>query len=65
VPTSSDCIKYTPRPDATPEGELSALVAVYRFILDRAKSKEGGPATALKDDVKESNGYVATSKHTR
>ncbi len=24
---------YTPRPDATPEAELSALAAVYRFLL--------------------------------
>ena len=24
---------YTPRPDATPESELSALAAVYRFCL--------------------------------
>ncbi len=24
---------YTPRPDATPEGELNALADVYAFIL--------------------------------
>jgi hypothetical protein len=31
-------ITYAPRPDATPEAELDALAAVYRFILDcRAK----------------------------
>jgi hypothetical protein len=27
------CIQYTPRPDATPEAEISALAAVYRFVL--------------------------------
>jgi hypothetical protein len=27
-------IRYAPRPDATPEAELDALAAVYRFILD-------------------------------
>ena len=27
-------ITYTPRPDATPESELSALAAVYKFLLD-------------------------------
>jgi hypothetical protein len=26
-------ITYTPRPDATPEDELAALTAVYRFLL--------------------------------
>ena len=26
-------IMYTPRPDATPEAELSALAAVYEFAL--------------------------------
>lgn len=27
-------ITYTPRPDATPEAELSALASIYRFVLD-------------------------------
>jgi hypothetical protein len=30
---------YTSRPDATPEAELSALAAVYRFILDSHAKK--------------------------
>jgi hypothetical protein len=33
---------YSPRPDATPEAERSALAAVYRFILD---SHEKGRVT--------------------
>lgn len=28
-------IIYIPRPDATPENELNALVCVYRFVLER------------------------------
>jgi hypothetical protein len=44
---------YAPRPDATPEGELSALAAVYAFVLDcRTNTKTtqpGGPD----DDEKE------------
>jgi hypothetical protein len=33
---------YTSRADATPESELSALVAAYRFIIfDRHASKKG------------------------
>ena len=27
-------VTYTPRSDATPEGELNVLANVYRFILD-------------------------------
>ena len=44
---SSTRITYTPRPDATPEGELNALAAVYRFILfESSASKKGGLDTA-------------------
>ena len=43
-------IAYTPRPDATPETELSALAAAYCFILElRAKKMAtcpGGPDDA-------------------
>ena len=42
-------IIYTPRPDVTPEAEISALATVYRFILDCHARKEGGPATAPDD----------------
>lgn len=34
-------ISYAPRPDATPETELSSLASVYRFILDARAKKEG------------------------
>ena len=36
-------IAYATRPDATPEAELSALAAVYRFILGSHKEKEAAP----------------------
>ena len=45
---SNPRITYTPRPDATPEAELNALVAVYRLILD---SKKAAPSSGP-DDVK-------------
>lgn len=48
---SNPRITFTPRSDATPEGELNALVAVYRFCLSR-KNKEGGQATAPDDAMK-------------
>ena len=38
VVMSSPRISYTPRPDTTPEGELNALAAVYRLILDSKKA---------------------------
>lgn len=31
---------YVPRKDATPEGELVALAAVYRFLLDRHERRD-------------------------
>jgi hypothetical protein len=39
VKQTNRSITYTPRPDATPEGERSALAAAYRFILDRHDKK--------------------------
>ncbi len=48
----SDLTVYTPRPNATPEAELSVLVSAYRFILDTAMkegSRPGAPDDARKD----------------
>ena len=47
-------VTYTLRPDATPEGELTSLASVYRFILDSAKKRgrlldKSGPEDARKD----------------
>jgi hypothetical protein len=33
-------VAYFPRKDATPEGELAALAAVYRFLLDRRERSD-------------------------
>ncbi len=41
--SSAARISYAPRPDATPKGELNALAAVYRFILDCHAKKETAP----------------------
>ena len=49
-------VVYTPR-EATPEAELDALAAVYRFILDCRAKQEGGLATAPT--------YAKGSKHDR
>ena len=39
-------LTYRPRPGATPEAELNALVSVLRFVLDCHAKKKGGPTTA-------------------
>ena len=58
-------ITYTPCPDATPEGELDVLSAIYRFILfESSASKEGSPATAPNDAMKGSNNDRASSNCT-
>jgi hypothetical protein len=48
---------YRPEPEAC----ARALSSLLRNPL----CKGGGPDTTPKDDVKESNGYVATSNHNR
>jgi hypothetical protein len=40
---TSPPIIYTPRPDATPEAELSTLINVYRFVLDCSAKQEAAP----------------------
>lgn len=47
-PNSS--VIYTTHPDATPEAELSALAAVYKFVL--AKKNAGGAGHTTGDDAK-------------
>lgn len=66
---SSSRITYTPRPDATPEGELNALTAVYAFILRcsearRAEELEKGTRPGAPDDAKGlENDRAKTSIH--
>jgi hypothetical protein len=33
-------VSYSPRPDATPEGELAALAAVYAFVIGAHEQKK-------------------------
>jgi hypothetical protein len=46
-------VVYTPHADATPEAELDALAAVYRFILDRADTRDRTPNSGPVDAAKE------------
>jgi hypothetical protein len=47
---SSPRITYAARQDATPEGELNDLAAVYAFVLARTKSAERTPEPDCRDD---------------
>jgi hypothetical protein len=49
----SSSITYTPRPDATPEAELSALASAYRFVLDCRAKKEAAPESRPDDARKD------------
>ncbi|MDP9456184.1 MAG: hypothetical protein M3Q60_10450 [Actinomycetota bacterium] len=52
--SSAPRIAYTPRPDATPEGELASLANVYGFILAcHAKKNAAGVTSTDGDDAKE------------
>ena len=66
-------IVYRARPDATPEAEISALIAAYRFVLERHAARtaaahgfrvglEGGVDEAL---AEESNENVVSSPGAR
>jgi hypothetical protein len=45
-------ISYAQRPDATPETEISALAAVYKFVLDSANKNAAGMTSTNGDDAK-------------
>jgi hypothetical protein len=54
-------VSYTLRPGITPDSELDALAAVYRFILFKSSAlKEGSFETAPEDAMKGSKDDRAT-----
>ena len=58
-------INYAPRPDATPEAELSALASVYRFVLDARAKKEAAPESRPKDEKERSvHDSLASTNYT-
>jgi hypothetical protein len=50
---TSPRITYIPHPDTAPEAELSALVAVYKFVLDCRAKKEAAPESRPDDARKD------------
>ena len=58
-------ITYTPFPDATPEGELSALAFVYRFIIDsHANTNAAGVSSTNGDDAERNLSDSASNDST-
>jgi hypothetical protein len=45
-------VAYAPRPDATPEAELSTLAAIYKLVLNSANRNAAGVSSADGDDEK-------------
>jgi hypothetical protein len=46
-------IAYTPHAGTTPEAELNALAAVYKFILSDSQASKGGSHDLTNDSTKE------------
>ena len=42
MPVAKPSIVYRPREDATPEAELDALAACYRYVLFSSQERRGG-----------------------
>jgi hypothetical protein len=51
--SSSTDITYTPHHEVTPEAEISALVNVYKFILESHSQKEAAPESRPDDARKD------------
>lgn len=56
-------VTYTPRPDASPEGELTALAAVYAFVIKAHEQKKAvAPTTETQGGER---GGAAVGERTR
>lgn len=62
-------IQYVPREDASPEGEISALAACYRIILNSCKNENATGVTSTSGDDAKKGSFKhevrATQKYTR
>jgi hypothetical protein len=58
-------ITYTPRPDTSPGAELSALAAVYKFVLDCRAKKEAAPESRPEDPERRSDEIRAKASISR
>ena len=46
---NSITIRYAPRPDASPECQLEALVACYSFLIERAEERKAAEAPTVSE----------------
>ena len=58
----SPCITYISRPDATPEAELDALAACYRYVLFSSQERRGGPHDLTNNTTTEHLGKRTTER---
>jgi hypothetical protein len=58
VPVAKPSIVYRPREEATPEAELKALAAIYKFVLGCHAKKEDAPKDAAVVRAKEEVSHV-------
>jgi hypothetical protein len=57
---------YSPREDATPVGELAALAAVYRYLLDRHEAKKATGADSVNEpECKQGNRVKSRQPETK
>jgi hypothetical protein len=62
---NSPRIGYTPHPNATPRGEIVALAAAYKFVLDRRANQEATrPGSADDAKVRSGDDSRATRQYT-
>ncbi len=58
---SEPAITYAPRPDATPEGEMSALAKIYEYVLNCSNAKEAAPESRPEDARKDQDARTRIS----
>jgi hypothetical protein len=56
-------ITYVPRPDTSPEAELSALCNVYKLIIDHANKNAAGMTSTNGGDEKERSRNVSLASN--
>ncbi len=59
------CLSYVARDDATPEGELMALAAVYRFVLERHEAKRAAGADGGEEGAEHGTVTGSSQKHAQ
>jgi hypothetical protein len=57
---SGSVVTYAPRPDVTPDVEVSALANVYKFVLDCRAKKEAAPRQSRPDDPERKSDEIRT-----